>query len=124
MMYPLARLIINHLFTIRGIKHMASVQHPYICRDTQQVDRGHVYRFHSFQRWHVCCFLPSKERKTLGRGCGRLETPVERNETARRESTTANTRGGLANPSSLPMTTPLRNHDQSPQSVGGGLERK
>lgn len=64
-------------------------------------------------------FLPSKERKTLGRGCGRLETPVERRERARRESAIADTRGGLANPSGLPMTAPLRNSDHSPLPVGG-----
>lgn len=63
---------------------------------------------------HACYFfLPSKERKTLGMGCGRLETPVERRERARRESAIADTRGGLANPSGLPMTGPLRNHHRS-----------
>lgn len=98
---------------------MALVQHLHICRDTQQVDKGQVDCLHSFHRGHVCCFLPSKERKTLGRGCGRLETPAERRETVKRESTIASTRGGPANPSGLPMTTPLRNHHQSLLSVGG-----
>ncbi|KAJ4924577.1 hypothetical protein JOQ06_003531 [Pogonophryne albipinna] len=49
----------------------------------------------------------SGERKTLGSGWGRLEIPVERRERAR--SAIANTRGGLANPSGLLMTAPLRN---------------
>ena len=64
----------------------------------------------------VIFFLPSKERKTLGSGWGRLQTPVETSERAR--SATANTRGGLANPSGLPMTAPLRNPDRSPLPVG------
>lgn len=46
-------------------------------------------------------FLPSKERKTLGSGCGRLQTPVERRERAR--SAEANSGGGLADPPGLLM---------------------
>lgn len=74
---------------------------------------------------HACYFfLPSKERKTLGRGCCRLETTLERRERARRESAIADTRGGLANPSGLPMTAPLRNPDQSPLSCWRCLKEK
>lgn len=84
------------------------------------MDKRQVDGLYSSQGAHVCYyFLPSKERKTLGRGCGRLKTPVERRERARRESATADTRGGLANPSGLPMTALLRNYDQSPLPVGG-----
>ena len=67
----------------------------------------------------MCFFLPSNVRKTLGRGWGRQETSVGRSETARRERTTADTRGGLAFTSGLPMTAPpLRNYDRSPLPVG------
>lgn len=69
-------------------------------------------------------FLPSKERKTLGRGCGRLETPVQRKERARKENAMADTRGGLANPSGLPITAPLRNQSQSPLLLERGFGEK
>lgn len=63
--------------------------------------------------------LPSKDRETLGTGCGRLETPVEtKRQRARRESSMVDTRGGLANPSGLPMTAPLRIDDWSLLSEG------
>lgn len=46
-----------------------------------------------------CSFLPSNERKTLGRGWGRLDTPTQRRERARRAS-------DIANASGAPMVAP------------------
>lgn len=43
--------------------------------------------------------------------------PVQSKERARRENAIADTRGGLASPSGLPITAPLRNRDQSPLPV-------
>ncbi|TNN68769.1 hypothetical protein EYF80_020957 [Liparis tanakae] len=64
-------------------------------------------------------FLPSKERKTLGSGCGRPRTPVEKRE--RDRSADANSRGAppAADPSGLPMAarTPDR-HPITSQQVG------
>lgn len=49
---------------------------------------------------------------------------MERKESARRESAIADTRGGLANPSGLPMTALLRNHVQSLLPVVGIWKEK
>lgn len=38
---------------------------------------------------------------------------MQRKKRARRENAMADTRGGLANPSGLPITAPLRNQSQS-----------
>lgn len=78
------------------------------------------YRLPLSETFFVIFFvLPSKDRETLGTGCGRLETPVEtKRQRARRESSMVDTRGGLANPSGLPMTAPLRIDDWSLLSEG------
>lgn len=56
--------------------------------------------------------LPSKERKTLGKGCWRLNVPAESNDRARRQSPMPDTRGSLADPSGLPIM-----RCQEPQSA-------
>lgn len=94
-------MISEHLFGISCAQHVAlgATTLWYFLR---RVSAWFVFGFRG-----VCLFvfdLPSNERKTLGRGCGRLETPAERTQRARRESATADASGGPAGPSGLPMT--------------------
>ena len=57
--------------------------------------------------WRVLCvrsrILPSKERKTLGRGGVRLEMQGRRESQRRRQAALGSTKGGLAGPSGRPM---------------------
>lgn len=92
-------------------KHMPAVQH-----DTT-TKRVAVNRTEELIIFMHCFVLPSKERKTLGRGCWRQDAPVERRERARRASAIAGTRRGLADPSGPPMS---RNQEQSLPPVVGG----